>query len=302
MKEKLLLVLLIGFLLEGAYLYHTGNIPYLFNPEVKGVSLSSNAVYWGAYIKGSTYGTGHNDVPWDCTDVTATNCSTWDLFEQHAGKKISILHFGEAWHWTSQTGYAGIGDGYFQKFYSGNFQTIRNHGAIPLIDWSSADLRANPYETQSEYTLAKITSGTYDTYIHQWATDAKAWGKPFFLRFDWEMNGNWYPWSELKNTNTSGQYVAMWRHVHDIFTSVGATNVSWVWCPNISSTDTSVSIPIGNLYPGDAYVDWTCLDGYNKDSGYKTFEQVFKGKGASVPVTYLNDSYQIVTDLAPTKP
>ena len=91
----------------------------------------------------------------------------------------------------------------------------------------------------------------------QWATAAKAWGHPFFLRFDHEMNGNWqFPWAELLNGNKPGDYVKAWRHVHDMFTSLGATNVSWVWCPNVSGGSTR---PMAQLYPGDAYVDLTQL-------------------------------------------
>ena len=68
-----------------------------------------------------------------------------------------------------------------------------------------------------------MISGKYDSYIPQnVAEDARDWGHPFFLRFDWEMNGNWFPWSEGVNGNQSGEFVAAWRHVHDIFTSVGA--------------------------------------------------------------------------------
>ncbi len=45
-----------------------------------------------------------------------------------------------------------------------------------------------------------------------------------------------------------------------MFTSAGASNVSWVWNPNVSYTG---STPLGGLYPGDGYVDWVALDSYN---------------------------------------
>ena len=51
------------------------------------------------------------------------------------------------------------------------------------------------------------------------------------------------------------------EHVHDIFTSVGATNVTWVWCVNVIP---GMPTPINQLYPGDNYVDWLALDGYNR--------------------------------------
>ncbi len=82
-----------------------------------------------------------------------------------------------------------------------------------------------------DFQLADVMAGTYDSYIREFAEDARDWGHPFFLRFNWEMNGNWFPWGESVNGNQPGEYVAAWRHVHDIFTSVGATNATWVWCP-----------------------------------------------------------------------
>jgi beta-mannanase len=109
------------------------------------------------------------------------------------------------------------------------------------------------------------------------------------------MNGNWFPWAEGVNGNTSGQYVAAWRHVHDIFAAVGATNVSWVWCPFVDPGDSLTDL--SSLYPGDEYVDWTGLDGYNwgtnpaSPRGWRSFDQLFAG------------SYEkITTAVAPSKP
>src|SRR5690242_20162185 len=62
-----------------------------------------------------------------------------------------------------------------------------------------------------------------------------------------------------------------------IFTSLGVTNVTWVWSPNI---DYSNSIPLREVYPGNAYVDWTAMDGYNWGNigphHWETFSQVFQ--------------------------
>jgi hypothetical protein len=74
------------------------------------------------------------------------------------------------------------------------------------------------------------------------------------------MNGNWVPWSERVNGNQKGQYVKAWQHVHDIFTEVGATNATWTWCANVEDNTTT---PLEEVYPGNGYVDWSCLDGYN---------------------------------------
>jgi beta-mannanase len=115
-------------------------------------------------------------------------------------------------------------------------------------------------ETQPAYQLADIIAGTYDSYITGWATAAAAWGKPCYLRFAHEMNGNWYPWAEAVNGNTAGQYATAWQHVRDIFTAAGATNVKWIWAPNVLY---SGSTALAGLYPGDSYVDVVGVDGYN---------------------------------------
>jgi Glycosyl hydrolase family 26 len=248
---------------------------------------AQSSVYWGAYISGKTYGinpaTGlvYGNAPWDL--------STWDLFESHAGKKVSILHWGQSWYASASWPYG------YCSFLPSLANTVRSRGAIPLLDWSSRDQSLGGSLNQPTFSLANIISGVHDAFIAQWATDAKAWGFPFFLRFDWEMNGNWFVWSEGVNGNSPGQFVAAWRHVHDIFTSVGANNVTWVWCPNI---DSSTMIPMASLYPGDAYVDWTALDGYNKYSTWLAYNQVFAAAG----ITWLYDSYHEVLSLAPTKP
>ena len=90
-------------------------------------------------------------------------------------------------------------------------------------------------------------------------------GRPLMLRFGHEMNGDWYGWSGARNGGSLAapeQFVATWQYVHRRFTSAGATNVTWVWCVNHESVpNASWNVP-ENYYPGDAYVDWTCADGY----------------------------------------
>ncbi len=109
------------------------------------------------------------------------------------------------------------------------------------------------------------------------------------------MNGAWFPWSEGVNGNQPGEFVAAWRHVHDIFTAVGATNATWVWCPNVDPTGKLQDL--APLYPGDDYVDWTGLDGYNWGTNpaspdrWRSFDQLFDS-------TY----DQIVETIAPSKP
>ena len=135
---------------------------------------------------------------------------------------------------------------------------VRSRGATPLVTWEPWAWGGGI--NQPAYSLARITAGDFDGYISQWGQSLAAWGKPVMLRFAHEMNGNWYPWAEGVNGNQAGDYVAAWRHVHDVVAATGASNVQWVWSPNVpywGSTD------LAGLYPGPGYADVVALDGYN---------------------------------------
>lgn len=249
-------------------------------------ALTTVPIYWGAIVKGVTYGLP--DPPADMRAVYQ--------FEQNAGKKISILHFGNSW----------FSNGIPNNFPTSLMENIRLHGTIPYYSWSSRDTAAGG-ASQPNYQNADIINGTYDSYIRQWATAAKNWGHPFFLRFDWEMNGWWYPWAEgslgttgvIVNGNKPGEYAAMWKHVHDIFTQVGATNVTWVWCINqMSDTSSGKHPPMSQIYPGDNYVDWTGFDNYNRYPGWLSFNTMITGAGTD----WLLNTYQATLAVAPGKP
>jgi Glycosyl hydrolase family 26 len=125
---------------------------------------------------------------------------------------------------------------------------------------------------QKTYSDARIAAGAFDTYVRSYAASVRSYGKPVVIRFAHEMNGNWYPWSPGVNGNTAADYVAAFRHVHDVFAAQGVTNVTWAWVPNIPYTG-SVDLP--QVYPGDAYVDQVGLDGYNWGTTRTPFWDVF---------------------------
>jgi Glycosyl hydrolase family 26 len=233
-------------------------------------------LYWGATIGDHLTG---DQAPWDMNAVAR--------FEGEAGKSASMVQFFQPF---AQCGGA---DCSFYSFPTTPLDVIRAHGSIPVLSWSSQAIPSTL--SQPDFQLSDVISGRYDEYITDFAESARDWGHPFFLRFNWEMNGDWFPWAEGVNGNAGGEYVAAWRHVHDIFAAVGATNVSWVWCPFVDPGDTMTDL--SSLYPGDSYVDWTGLDGYNwgtnptSPRGWRTFDQLFRR-------TY----DEIVESVAPGKP
>jgi hypothetical protein len=226
----------------------------------------AGALYWGALVGPQFTG---SQAPWDMRAVT--------VFERTVagGKGMSVLHFGGQWYSSNSCG------GYC-AFPSPQFSQIHGAGMIPFYSWGTTG-------EGSGFSDAQVAAGSQDAYITRWAQAAKAWGHPLFLRFDWEMNGGWFFYGVGGGANTAADYVAMWRHVHDIFVAQGATNVSWVWCPEIGPASTLPLLP--SLYPGDAYVDWTCVDGYNNGHPWRSFHDIF------APVYG-----QITGSIAPSKP
>ncbi|RDV08143.1 beta-mannanase [Arthrobacter sp. RT-1] len=135
---------------------------------------------------------------------------------------------------------------------------VRARGAVPLVTWEPWAWGGGL--DQPAYSLDRIAAGDFDARITQWGQALTAWGYPVQLRFAHEMNGDWYPWAEGVNGNEAGDYVQAWRHVHDVMAATGASNVSWVWSPNVPYWG---STELSGLYPGAGYVDIVALDGYN---------------------------------------
>jgi beta-mannanase len=129
----------------------------------------------------------------------------------------------------------------------------------------------------------QIAQGAVDSALHRYAKAAAAWGKPLFWRIDWEMNGNWYPQHSVGQYNSSQDYIAMWRHIVTIFRQEEANQVKFVYSPNTLCAHACSDF--GLMYPGNAYVDWVALDGYNwgtfrTDSSWESFLDLF-GKSSA---------------------
>jgi hypothetical protein len=135
-----------------------------------------------------------------------------------------------------------------------------SYGAMDFVVWE-------PWTT----TLAQIAAGASDAYVTRFATAVRALNVPIVISFGHEFNGSWYPWGT--NDATAAQFVAAWRHVHDLFATAGATNVIWIWDPN--DILTNVSLPLKDYYPGDSYVDWVGVTGYWSQGGPNSYAGLY---------------------------
>jgi hypothetical protein len=155
-----------------------------------------------------------------------------------------------------------------RPFVRAELRAVWNRGAVPMVTWEPWSYAGR------RFPLRAIADGSYDGYVRRAARAAAAWGKPILLRFAHEMNGNWYPWGRGVNGNTPRIYKAAWRHLVRIFRSYGANNVKWVWTPNVNG---SGRYPFKQLYPGDRWVNWVGLDGFNwaRRGEWQSFTDIF---------------------------
>jgi mannan endo-1,4-beta-mannosidase len=143
-------------------------------------------------------------------------------------------------------------------------------GAVPLI-------QLNPRKA----LMTDVAAGKYDKVIRAYARAVKVFGCHIILSFGHEMNGWWYPWG-LPWTQPS-DFIAAWRHIHDIFTAEGVHNVIWSWDPSHQYSQFKagkVASLAAEWYPGSRYVDWVGLDGYLNPN--QNFKEVFRRQVASI--------------------
>ncbi|MEN3615997.1 cellulose binding domain-containing protein [Plantactinospora sp. ZYX-F-223] len=147
-------------------------------------------------------------------------------------------------------------------FDSAAARALWNQGIVPHFTWEPWNTALSVGDP-NQIHLQDIIDGRWDSYIRARGAEFAAVGGPLMVRWGHEFNGNWYPWGIVNNNSDPALYVRAYRHVHDLVVAAGATNVQWVWCFNNGSTpDASLNDP-ARSYPGDQYVDWVAIDGYN---------------------------------------
>lgn len=176
---------------------------------------------------------------------------------------------------------------YFQNTSQGftvvQATAISDHGSIPMATLEFMNPAAGTGMSGGSYK--QIANGSMDAYLIKYATNAKNFGRPVWLRPFHEMNGNWYPWAGTAAGNTPADFIAAWQHVNGIFKNAGATNVKFVWCPNADSVPNTTANAIAKYWPGGAYVDYIAIDGYNfgtTTSTWRSFSSVFGAAYATV--------------------
>ncbi|HEX3240968.1 MAG TPA: glycosyl hydrolase [Solirubrobacterales bacterium] len=159
--------------------------------------------------------------------------------------------------------------------YSSEISTLRSHGVTPMVT-------LEPYTDDGVASFSEIASSTYDEYFRRQADQIRGLGITVMLRFAHEMNLLSSDWGPGKEGNTPSGYVEAWRHIVTIFRQEGAENVKWVWAPNVDYGGR----PFTQFFPGDEWVDYVALDGYNwgasEGEPWETFSQIFASSYATI--------------------
>jgi len=153
-----------------------------------------------------------------------------------------------------------------------------------FINWGEMPPSVSSYEATKEVTpvifletydmsLDDINAGVGDEFIHSLADELSHRTTNVILAPFAEMNGNWDPWGGAVGSNSPQKIIQAWRRIHDGF--AGAPNVRFAWVVNASSVPDTPENAIERYYPGDEYVDYVGVDGFNDGDPWLPFESIF---------------------------
>lgn len=156
--------------------------------------------------------------------------------------------------------------------FPGQAKMARQLGAHIHTAWQP---KVGAQGTDFDGTLGDTTRGVLDAYFKESAGKVAAEGRTMYVRLAHEFNGNWPSYGTFKETPE--RFIAGWQHVvpkmRAYLAELGAPEdlIRFIWCPNVwneTQFNHSSNDPTA-YYPGDDYVDFVALDGYqNKVRGF----------------------------------
>jgi hypothetical protein len=119
---------------------------------------------------------------------------------------------------------------------------------------------------ENDTLLDEVAHGAWDGALGLFADDARQAATTVYLRFGYEMNGNWFSWGGRPDA-----FKAAWLHARQVFAGKNASNVLWIFCPGAVWDGRTVAADIMPYYPGDSAVDIIGVDGYNFGDGHDAY-------------------------------
>jgi len=153
-------------------------------------------------------------------------------------------------------------------------QFIWDHGSIPLLTWEPGN-QCNGHANDDAYQLlipGLVASGQYDDFLGNFSIKianeflsgpdfimGTSDDRRLYVALAPEMNGDWETWS-----GNGTVFANMWRRVVDVFENYGLddrTRINWIFTPTTYDIDAVHTME--SYYPGNYYVDWFGIDGFN---------------------------------------
>jgi hypothetical protein len=170
--------------------------------------------------------------------------------------------------------------------WAGSFQSQVGYVIDSHLGGRYLEVGFLPYNT----TSAQIASGSHDSFLKQWFTDARAKNYPTWFRPMNEMNGDWTfanSTEVLKYGGDPQTYRWAWRRMYNIAEQVGATGDRqiFVWSPNCPGYPSDAWNHFSNYYPGAQYVDWVGMSVYsNGQTPTQLISEVYAAYSANKPL------------------
>lgn len=202
----------------------------------------------GGFLLGVYYG----NQGWAMDDVGA--------LEAWQGKRHAVVSLFTNWDGSRRV---------MDNLFTRQLPAVWGNGNVPLVTWEPFTGKKTPADIER-----RIAVGDYDVYVAEWAgrlagfldgpdgLAGTADDRRAYLRLGHEMNGDWYPWGAAVGHDSPADFVAMWRRVHHAFAAagLGGDRLGWIWAVNHEDVG---GHPAEAFFPGDTYVDWVAVDGYN---------------------------------------
>lgn len=217
---------------------------------IVGIHVAAGAHAQGQALLGVYYG----NQGWKMDQVRA--------MEAWQGKRHAVVNLFTDWCNRSKT---------LDNLFKQQLPNVWANGNVPVVSWEP--YLCSPAATPNDIE-ARAGRGDHDAYLGAWADRMKVFvsgpdgslgtadDRRVYIRLAHEMNGDWYPWGAADGGGSAAGYVLMWQRIRGIFWQKGldARTVQWIWAVNHEDVG---SVGAEDYYPGDAYVDWIGIDGYN---------------------------------------
>lgn len=189
----------------------------------------------------------------------------WFNYQENLNSEIELFSYKPTYIlWYTQCG---------QSFPT---DIVNYNKSLNIYTIISHDLRSDNFKNNNNI-LKEIVKGEWDCYFEEFAKNAKESNINVYYRFGYEMNGKWFEWGKKPKL-----FVDAWVHVWKIFKEEGASNIKWIFSPNVIKKNQTFKSGILRYYPGDEFVDIVSLDGYNfgdnhdEYSSWKSFIEIYK--------------------------